>query len=105
MKTIISFLFLILTQCSTLVRVSSEPEGAVVFYEGQRQCRTPCRFEASNLAWKQHHVTMRTDAGKKFDYTLKKEVKGAGVFWGFFTAMIGWFYAYGPQENQHFDLE
>lgn len=93
----------LLSSCSTLVRIETSVPDATVKIDGQVVGKTPLEVNLSDAIWEEYDVVIEKDGYVVLRSRLNKEFK-VGTFIG---GLIIWpllLWTYGPEPYQNFEL-
>ncbi len=92
-----------LSSCSTLVRIETNVPDATVKIDGQVVGKTPLEVNLSDAIWEKYDVVIEKNGYAVIRSRLNKEFK-VGTFIGglFVWPLLLW--TYGPEPNQNFEL-
>jgi hypothetical protein len=95
---------LLVTGCSTLVRIDTSEPGATVILNRKEIGETPLEKKLSNDVFKKYDVIIKKDGYKTIHSELEKEVKAGPIIGGLFFLWPLFLWCYGPEAYQEFEL-
>ena len=102
-KLVILAMILALSGCTTMVTVSSNPQGATIYMSGVPKGVTPYTQELSDFVFTTYPIRLEKEGYLTLNDKLKKEIKWDATLGGFIF-VYPWLWAYGPQDYQIFNL-
>jgi len=103
-KLIFLLLGVLLINCSTTVRITSDPEGAHVLINEKSIGKTPLEVSRSDFAFETHRIKLKLEGYRTIHSELEKEFKPGSCAGGVFV-LIPFLWVYGPKQVQHYVLE
>lgn len=105
---IFSILNAVAVNCSTMVKITSEPPDAELTYKGRMVGKTPLEMEMSDSLFEETKITLKKEGYQTRDTFIERRVSTGmlifNVLFGIFTLMISWLYVAPPKEYQNFVL-
>jgi hypothetical protein len=98
-------LLVLLSSCSTMVAIRTEPDGASIKINGQPAGKSPVDTELSNFNFDEYVVEIKKDGYKPVTATLQKEFKVGQFILGLLLWWPELLWVYGPKPLQTFELE
>lgn len=95
---------IVLSACSTPVRIMSDPSEAEVEINGQPQGKTPLILELSDLVFTNYQIQLKKPGYKEKNAQLQKEFK-TGTFVGGLFVWPFLLWCYGPAPAQTYKLD
>jgi hypothetical protein len=104
-KLLAAALVLLISGCSTMVAIQTDPEGASVKINGQPVGKTPLTTELSNFDFDDYVVEVKKDGYEPLTAALQKEFKVGQFIVGLLLWWPELLWVYGPKPLQTFELE
>ena len=94
----------LVTSCTTMVNIGSDPQGARVSINGLPVGTTPHTEELSDFVFNTYSVKLELDGYDTVAGELPKEFKAGPFVAGFFVGIWPWLWMVGPKPFYHFNL-
>jgi len=92
------------TQCSTTVRITSDPAGAQVYINEKSVGKTPIEISKSDFVFTSYRIRLTLEGYRTIYSELDKEFKPCACAGGLLL-IFPFLWVSGPKEVQHFVLE
>ena len=103
--SLLIILLILLSSCSTLVRIDSNVDDATIRINGENMGKTPELVDLSDFVFSEYDIQIEKEGYDTYRGKLRKEFKTGTFIGGFFLGGITWLWAYGPKPYQEFELD
>ncbi|TGK56933.1 hypothetical protein EHQ27_11185 [Leptospira wolffii] len=104
MKKALFVLILILVQCTTTVRVNTDPQGLDIYYFGQRMGKTPLEMEMNDGVFESRIFEIKKDRKVLRIVPVATEVKIPALIGGI-CFLFPFLWVVGPKSYQHYTID